>query len=190
MSSTDAFEALGHIVSSDMSDQNAARFAAGHLLARLKAANRAANDASRNARARSADARLAMDNTHLGRQNLLYQRRHVESEIEKCRQFASIYEDIPLHTREEFERFAPENASHAVDDHQLMLSRLGFELSERQRLDARRRELTARRDALLKSVKHQQEKLDAVSLQFDALAKQAIELQNLLQAAPTGDSQQ
>ena len=87
-SSASAFEELARIISGDLDDQHAARLAGVHLLARLKAENRAANDAARNARARSTDARLAMDNTHLGLQNLLYQRRHVEGEIEKCRQFA------------------------------------------------------------------------------------------------------
>lgn len=67
-----------------------------------------------------------MDQTHLGLQNLLYEKRHLEREIEKCRQFAwvsvscilqsttltrairSVYQDIPLYSREEFEERAPE----------------------------------------------------------------------------------
>lgn len=67
-----------------------AALAAGPLIARLKAANRTANDATRAAKQRTQDARLAMDHTHLGLQNLLYEKRFLESEIDKCRQFASV----------------------------------------------------------------------------------------------------
>lgn len=48
----------------------------------------------------------------------------------------SIYQDIPLHSLEEFLELAPE-ALHTAEvienEHQLMLNRLSFELSERQR---------------------------------------------------------
>jgi THO complex subunit 5 len=59
------------------------------LMARLKALNRAANAATRARKQATTDARQEMDQTHLGLQNLLYEKRHLEREIEKCRQFAS-----------------------------------------------------------------------------------------------------
>lgn len=49
---------------------------------------------------------------------------------------SSIYQDVPLHSLEEFKALAPEEArSDKVleDEHQLMLNRLSFELAERQR---------------------------------------------------------
>lgn len=61
---------------------------AGALFARLKALNRAANAATRTHKQATADARHDMDQTHLGLQNFLYEKRHLEREIEKCRQFA------------------------------------------------------------------------------------------------------
>lgn len=51
-------------------------------------------------------------------------------------QFRSIYQDVPLYTIEEFETLAPEEARTEEvmnNEHQLMLNRLSFELSERQR---------------------------------------------------------
>ena len=48
----------------------------------------------------------------------------------------SIYQDIPVHSLEEFQQLAPEEARTEevlADEHQLMLNRLSFELSERQR---------------------------------------------------------
>ena len=47
-----------------------------------------------------------------------------------------MYQDIPVHSLEDFMLLAPEEARTEgvlADDHQLMLNRLSFELSERQR---------------------------------------------------------
>jgi THO complex subunit 5 len=63
---------------------------AGALFARLKALNRDANAAARAHKQSTADVRLDMDQTHLRLQNLLYEKRHLEREIEKCRQFACV----------------------------------------------------------------------------------------------------
>lgn len=60
----------------------------GALIARLKALNRAANAAARERKLITAAARQEMDDAHLGMQNLLYEKRHLEREIEKCQQFA------------------------------------------------------------------------------------------------------
>lgn len=49
---------------------------------------------------------------------------------------SSIYQDVPLHTLEEFKISAPEEARTEdvmQNNHQLMLNRLSFELAERQR---------------------------------------------------------
>lgn len=62
----------------------------GHLFASLKATNRAAAALVRLTKQQTAQARLAMDQAHLHLQNLLYERRHLEREIEKCNRFASV----------------------------------------------------------------------------------------------------
>ena len=71
-------------------DPAAVHVRAGALFARLKALNRAANHATRAHKQATADARHEMDQTFLGLQNLLYEKRHLEREIEKCRQFACV----------------------------------------------------------------------------------------------------
>jgi THO complex subunit 5 len=63
---------------------------AGVLFSRLKALNRDANAAARAHKQITADARHDMDQTHLRLQNLLYEKRHLEREIDKCRQFAYV----------------------------------------------------------------------------------------------------
>jgi THO complex subunit 5 len=130
---------------------------AGALFARLKALNRDANAAARAHKQITADARHDMDQTHLRLQNLLYEKRHLEREIEKCRQFAyvgppffrfpirsrcpttsSVYQDIQMYSVEQFIELSPTEAHSEdalSDEHQLMLNRLGFELVERQRFN-------------------------------------------------------
>ena len=58
------------------------------LFGQLKAHNRAANAQTRSHKQATADARTQMDQAHLALQNLLYEKRHLEREIDKCRQFA------------------------------------------------------------------------------------------------------
>lgn len=65
------------------------------LFGQLKAHNRAANAQTRSHKQATADARTQMDQAHLVLQNLLYEKRHLEREIEKCRQFAYV---PPVHS--------------------------------------------------------------------------------------------
>ena len=85
-------DALRNLVSSAYlnHDPTTVSVRAGALFARLKALNRAANHATRAHKQASADSRPEMDQTYLGLQNLLYEKRHLEREIEKCRQFAYV----------------------------------------------------------------------------------------------------
>ncbi|KAF8450732.1 THO complex, subunit 5 [Boletus edulis BED1] len=121
-----------------------------------------------------------MDQTHLGLQNLLYEKRHLEREIDKCRQFASIYQDVPLHTLAEFQELAPPEARTREvleNPHQLMLNCLSFELVERQRLDLRRKELVVQKEELLKQSKLKLATVENVKLQIDTLMKAAADIQ-------------
>ncbi|KIO12970.1 hypothetical protein M404DRAFT_6937 [Pisolithus tinctorius Marx 270] len=173
-------------------DPTTVRVQATALVARLKALNRNANAATRAHKQATTEARQEMDQTHLGLQNLLYEKRHLEREIEKCRQFASIYQDVPLHSLEEFQQMAPPEArtEDVLDNpHQLMLNRLSFELAERQRLaspfrcqciiklDLKRKELVLLKEELLKQSKVKSATVDSVKSQIDALMKTATEIQ-------------
>ncbi|KAI0722934.1 Fms-interacting protein-domain-containing protein [Earliella scabrosa] len=174
-------DALRDLVSSAYlnHDPSLVNIRAGALFARLKALNRAANHATRAHKNATADARHEMDQTYLSLQNLLYEKRHLEREIEKCRQFASVYQDIPVHSLDEFLRLAPEEARNGdvlADDHQLMLNRLSFELSERQRLDLKRKELLKQKEALLRESKAKLATMETVKAHIDTLMKTATEV--------------
>ncbi|KAH9943404.1 Fms-interacting protein-domain-containing protein [Epithele typhae] len=172
-------------------DPAAVAVRAGALFARLKALNRAANAAARTHKHATADARHEMDQTALGLQNLLYERRHLEREIEKCRQFASVYQDITVNSLQEFMQLAPEAARTEkvlADEHQLMLNRLSFELSERQRLDLKRKELLKEKETLLKESKTKLVTMEGVKNHIDHLMKTASDVQkkvnDLVQTTP------
>ncbi|CAL1700579.1 unnamed protein product [Somion occarium] len=177
----DAVDKLRGLVSSDYlnHDTSAVHIRAGALFARLKALNRSANAATRAHKQVTADSRHDMDQMYLSLQNLQYEKRHLERDIEKCRQFASIYQDIPLYHLDEFLERAPEELKTDIsaNEHTLMLNRLNFELSERQRLDQRLKQLTQEKEDLLKQSKEKLARADSVKTQIDILIKTASEVQ-------------
>ena len=84
------FDQLNALVSPENHDLSitAVQVRASSLFARLKAVNRDVNASVRDRKQVTSNARLEMDHMHLGLQNLQYEKRHLEREIEKCRQFA------------------------------------------------------------------------------------------------------
>ncbi|CAK5275518.1 unnamed protein product [Mycena citricolor] len=153
---------------------------ASALTGRLKALVRAANTATRTAKDLTASARQDMDQAHLGLQNLMYEKRHLEREIEKCRQFATVYQDIPLHDLEDFKVLAPLEARTdqvLSDEHQLLLNRLSFEFVERQRLEQMQKDLLQQREELYKESKVKAVTSDNVKTQIETLSKVAGEVQ-------------
>lgn len=150
------------------------------LFGQLKAHNRAANSQTRSHKQATADARTQMDQAHLALQNLLYEKRHLEREIEKCRRFASIHQDIELYSIELFAILAPEESKTEEilnDPHQLIINRLNFELAERQRLEKRRKDLQQQKDDLIKETKAKVAAIDNVRQQLDIFLKAATEAQ-------------
>ncbi|KAJ7590928.1 Fms-interacting protein-domain-containing protein [Mycena floridula] len=175
-----ALEALRDLASPNATHSDAMIARASALIVQLKALHRAAATATRISKEATAAARLEMDQSHLGLQNLQYEKRHLEREIEKCRQFASFDQDVPLYALEDFCILAPAEARTPevlADEHQLMLNRLSFELAERQRLDLKRRELSQAKDELLKEGKIKSTTMDSVKLQIDMLMKTASDIQ-------------
>jgi THO complex subunit 5 len=83
-------DAISDLVDSRSVPPSQLQLESSALFACLKSANRAVNLAIRARKQETSDARVAMDHTHLRLQNLLYERRHLEREIEKCNQFASV----------------------------------------------------------------------------------------------------
>jgi THO complex subunit 5 len=64
------------------------------IIARLRRFNREAHNRVNEQRQITLDTRNNMDQTHLGLQNLLYERRHLEREIQKCLDFQSVIHQV------------------------------------------------------------------------------------------------
>lgn len=90
LDSEDIIASLRDLATTDTSnyDPQTVQTRALALVARLKSFNRNANAATRSHKQATAEARQQMDQAQLGLQNLLYEKRHLEREIDKCRQFA------------------------------------------------------------------------------------------------------
>ena len=69
--------------------------------------------------------------------DLKYEKSQLKKEIEQCRDFNSIYQNVPLCSVEEFERVCDleelKTKEVREDPHRFMLARLKWELVERQR---------------------------------------------------------
>ena len=74
----------------DGADKASEQMLATSLISQLKSLKRASNQATRLTKDATTAARHEMDQSHLRLQNLLYEKRHLEREIEKCRQFAYV----------------------------------------------------------------------------------------------------
>ncbi|KIO31107.1 hypothetical protein M407DRAFT_241983 [Tulasnella calospora MUT 4182] len=156
----------------------------GALIAKLRAVNRNSNTAANSKREVTAQVRTAINATNLQLQNLMYEKRHLEREIEKCRQFAFIYQDIPIHDVEEFQASAPEELQTPdimADEHQLMLSRLQFELSERQRLQAKKETLDSERNSIVAETEAFQKDTDGLAKPLEDLGNLMLDVQQRIQ---------
>jgi len=131
---------------------------AASVFAMLKSAHRLKSFKVRDQKSTAMEARQRVDRAHLGLQNLLYERAHLEREIRTCLEYQSEYQDVPLHDLDDFSALRDDPLPD--DDHELMLARLKFELSERQRLEKERKDLLARKLTLGKDTEAQKAKLE------------------------------
>ncbi|TIC17251.1 hypothetical protein E3Q13_02592 [Wallemia mellicola] len=119
------------------------------LLSHLKALNRDNSALIRQSKQNAAHQAQLSDNVHAKVQNLLYERRHLEQEIERCRNFKTTYDKLPLISLEEYNSIQrDEESMKDNDEHTLMLNRLRHELNTRRELSDRRKELQDIRSAV------------------------------------------
>jgi hypothetical protein len=108
------------------------------LLLRLREYNRAMSFLLRSRRKRVLGAKSAIDRTELTRQNLLYERQHLEATIEDARRHESLYLTVPLEDGDPVE-------TQLCTEHEMMIHRLRHELETRKRMADR---LKAGQDSL------------------------------------------
>ncbi|KAK6354270.1 hypothetical protein TWF730_008683 [Orbilia blumenaviensis] len=126
-------------------------------LSRLRALHRTAYMTVRQTKQATSEARQEQDRLHLQLQNLYYQQRHLRGEIDACLDFQHTYEDIPLVDEEDYLARHPEDAD--KDPHELMKLRLADERAVREELEAQRKQLIAKKQALISENKKRKDDL-------------------------------
>lgn len=144
------------------------------------------NNYVQEAKSNTLKAKEEMDRQSFAVQNLIYEQRHLELELEQCRDFKTLYDTIDVVSVNEFQdnasRVLVESAEQSA--HQLMLNRLQFELSERQRLMVLFEEHDQRRKLKVEELKQQKERIDKIENQFDVIVKVSRSLQETVSASP------
>ncbi|EFP74088.1 uncharacterized protein PGTG_00044 [Puccinia graminis f. sp. tritici CRL 75-36-700-3] len=161
-------------------DENSILLAAP-LFARLKSINRSSSSMVSSFKSQTQLIRNQVDQIHLDLQNLIYERRHLEKEIKKCQEFESEYQNISIHSLEEYFERNPEDkrdGPEEIDGHELMIKRLKFELSERKRFEAEKKELLQKKLKLSKENDEKKSKLDELEKQLDRFVVTAKEIQS------------
>ncbi|SPO26449.1 uncharacterized protein UTRI_04038 [Ustilago trichophora] len=204
-----ALEALSHIsdlkeASEDISQPNNA--AALQLLtastphfSTLKRVNRRIYNDLQSQKTLVAEERAKVDSARLALQNLKYEESMLELEVKMCQEFQSIYQDIQLHSLQEFHQLRTQSSSSTIsaqtgenesmmgedakeedleDDHKLMLARLRFELKERKRLEAEKQRLQQDKMEVTKENREKKVKLE----QAERLLKELLAGAQALQA--------
>ncbi|KAL1529448.1 hypothetical protein AB1Y20_000395 [Prymnesium parvum] len=155
----------------------------GFALLELKSVNRRVWELVGELRARSQAANAAIDVADITLQNLQYQKNHFLREIRHCRAFRSDERSIDLLPIEQFAAVAPArlaSVSHEDDPHQFHLNRLELEELQRKELCAKRDALLARREALVEENASKRAALEGMAAQVQSLIRISQPLQQLL----------
>ncbi len=165
----------------------AAAYRQGLLLcASIKKLNRVANCRVNKARNMTHEEKNKIDEYHLELQNLLYEISHLQAETNKCLEFRSVDEDICLVDLESFYANAPAEVSQAEvtrlaeNEHKLRLARLDWELTERQMMLGKIKELERQIEARETELKAKQNKLESLNPKLN----QILEVGRLLVLKP------
>ncbi|TPX11235.1 uncharacterized protein E0L32_001053 [Thyridium curvatum] len=116
-------------------------------LSQLRGLHRAACFTARETKARTADARQEVDRLHLQLQNLNYEQRHLQGEIDACDSYDHPYLELPLIPEEEYLAQHPEHAN--IDPNELMTERIQHEKRQREALEKQREALLKNKTKLI-----------------------------------------
>ncbi|KAF9879036.1 hypothetical protein CkaCkLH20_03269 [Colletotrichum karsti] len=148
-------------------------------IAHLRGLHRAANLAARETKAQTAEARQEVDRLHLQLQNLYYEQRHLEGEIEACESYDHTYQKLPLIPVEDFLAIHPEHAND--DENALMIARIGHERAEREALEQQRLELVGKKQKLMAENKKRKDDLANLDKDLEKFIDAAKPIQELFE---------
>lgn len=126
----------------------------------------------------TADARHEIDTLHLHLQNLLYEERHLISEIHAADSYEHKYTHLPLIPIEEFLGIFPEVAERT--EHEIMIARIEHEHRVRQEMEDRRQALLKRKQELVKENQKRKERMDKLVTDVEKFTQAAEPIEKAL----------
>ncbi|KAK0530612.1 hypothetical protein OC834_000064 [Tilletia horrida] len=151
------------------------------LVAAIRLEARLLSDAAREQKNGVVEERGEVEDKLVQLQNLQYQEDKLEEEIQLTRGLRSIYQDVDMPSEDDFRATAPDELKTdevLQDEHLTMMHRLDHELSERQRLDAERREHAREKLGLLKVNRNRDTRLKGLEKALRTLLEQAITIRD------------
>ncbi|KAI9019045.1 Fms-interacting protein-domain-containing protein [Hyaloraphidium curvatum] len=159
------------------------------LLQELKTLGRDAYIANRAGKLSAQEAKQSMDEVYLQLQNYRYEALHLTKEIAQCEEMETMFQEVPLLSEDVFRaRAPPELLDGATTSHQLMLSRLRFEMHEREQLASKKEELTQKIKEVTERNQKRREDLDRVDEALEKFIQSAGGMQEML-GLPTGSGE-
>lgn len=119
----------------------------------------------------TADARHEIDALHLHLQNLLYEERHLISEIHAAESYEHKYTQLPLIPLDEFLSLFPEYSDKS--EHDIMIARIEHEHQVRVEMEAKRQELLKKKQELVKENQKRKERMDKLVLDVEKFTQAA-----------------
>ncbi|KAF2863588.1 hypothetical protein K470DRAFT_268010 [Piedraia hortae CBS 480.64] len=148
-------------------------------LAQLRGQQRTALLSIRTTRAETASSRREIDGLHLQLQNLVYEQRHLASEIASCEGFEHRYMTLPLVSEKEFFEEFPE--CKGAGEHEVMTRRIEDELSKRQTLEEERIALVKKKEGLVKLNKARREELAKLDAELERWTNGQVNVRRLFE---------
>ncbi|TQN74501.1 putative THOC5 family protein [Colletotrichum shisoi] len=148
-------------------------------ISQLRGLHRSANFDARDTKAQTAEARHEVDRLHLQLQNLYYEQRHLEGEIDACGSYDHTYQKLSLIPVENFVALHPEHADD--DENALMVARIGHERAEREALEQQRLELVGRKQKLIADNKKRKDDLANLDKDLEKFIDAAKPIQELFE---------
>lgn len=146
-------------------------------LIQLRGANRDLWQNSRSAKSVTGDARAQIDSLNLELQGVYYEQRHLQNEIKACKETPTIYQDITMIPEEEFIVLHP--AAKDLSPRDLMHARLQHEKDERLKLEAVRKDLLAKKAALIAENKRRKNDLESLEAQLQNFVSTAENIKSI-----------
>ncbi|KAK7436221.1 hypothetical protein Landi51_12633 [Colletotrichum acutatum] len=153
-------------------------------ISHLRGLHRSANFNARDTKAQTAEARHEVDRLHLQLQNLYYEQRHLEGEIEACESYDHTYQKLPLIPVEEFLAEQPEHTE--ADEDAMMIARIGHERAGREALEQQRLELVGRKQKLIAENKKRKDDLANLDKDLEKFIDAAKPIQELFEKVIEG----